>query len=326
MAVYLSELRHLAIKAESTEGTDASVAAADAKIVARNVEYSPEMEHFEREVRRATFSPMQAVPGVYSGGISFEFDLWGSATAGTAADWGPALIGCGFTETISGGVSVTYTPAATGAASVTIADYVFPTSGNPYRRALIGARGNVEFSANAGGPLIARCSYQGAYQAPTNPSSLGSITYDADGATPPRFAGASFAITTVGGGLTSSEAILSSWSLNMNNVLTPRLSANNAAGIPSIAMTGRAPSGSFELELPSVTDCDIYAGLVAGTTGAMSFAIGSGTGKVITVTLGNVMLKAAGHVSAGGIERLRVDYSAYATAAGNSNEISIALT
>lgn len=318
MTTFLSELRHLAIEAEATEGTDPVVAAADALIIARNCEYTPELEFFERQVRRNTFSPIQAVPGIRHGGISFEFDLAANTTA--TADWSAALIGCGFAKTGSAGTE-TYQPAAAGSASVTIADYVFPVSGNPYRRALVGARGEVEFSAVAGGTLMAKCSFLGAYQAPTSPSALSTPSYDSEQATPPRFAGVGFALTA--GGLISTEAILASWSLKMNNVLTPRVDASTGtSGIPSVAMTGRAPSGSFEVELPAFADWDLYAALAAGTTGSMSFAIGT-TPLKLTFTLGNVMMKAAAPVNAGGIERVRIDYSAYATAIANSDEITI---
>ena len=42
--------------------------------------------------------------------ITFEVELAGSGSAGTAPAWGPIIRACGFSETISASTSVTYAP------------------------------------------------------------------------------------------------------------------------------------------------------------------------------------------------------------------------
>lgn len=107
----MSDRKFLLAKAETTYGTDATPNAANV-MWAENVQY----RLTGQIVRGDPAKPgVGGVAGVLYGEhveMSFDIPLAGSGAAGTAPKWGAIPKACGWSETISAGVSVTYALAA----------------------------------------------------------------------------------------------------------------------------------------------------------------------------------------------------------------------
>src|SRR5436190_14700577 len=98
-------------KIETTYGTYNAPAGADAMQVA-NLQVNPasDLRWIDRTIIRGSLNPDK---GVYGGAlfeVSFDMELKGSGTAGTAPKLGAMLRACAMAETIVGGTSVTYKP------------------------------------------------------------------------------------------------------------------------------------------------------------------------------------------------------------------------
>ena len=93
--------RVILAKLETTYGTDASPAAADA-ILCRNLNINAmEGSQVEREFIRPYFGSSGAIRVENYVKMDFETELAGSGTAATAPEWGTLLKACNFTETIT---------------------------------------------------------------------------------------------------------------------------------------------------------------------------------------------------------------------------------
>jgi len=110
----------LAIKVEETEGSAETLAGADAVLVA-NAKFTPSIAMGERNNMSSSLSGWASIPGARSAKMEFDVELKGSGTAATAPALGKLLQGCGFGETVSAGVSVTYKPASASIGSYTLA-------------------------------------------------------------------------------------------------------------------------------------------------------------------------------------------------------------
>lgn len=76
--VLLARKRQIAIKAETTEGTAISVAAADAARNCFEANFAPEIEQFTRDPFRSTIGALPTLPGVRTGRITYRTELAGA--------------------------------------------------------------------------------------------------------------------------------------------------------------------------------------------------------------------------------------------------------
>jgi len=141
----------LLAKIETTYNRDpAPVAGTDAVLAEALAWSNAGLKMVERPALRANIGKLKSLYAGSMMALSITCEMKGSGAAGTAPEIGPLLRACGCSETISGGVSVTYKPVSTGHESVTLYLYQDGT-----RLKLTGCRGNAEFSLSAGGkPMI----------------------------------------------------------------------------------------------------------------------------------------------------------------------------
>lgn len=138
-------------KVETTYGQDPGLTAAADSILVENPSWSNEgARMFERPATRPTMSKLQKVFAGSLKKISFECEVKGSGTAGSAPEIGHLLRACGLSETIVGGTSVTYAPISTAFESATIYYYQ-----DGMLRKLHGCRGTVTLKAEVGGKMMA---------------------------------------------------------------------------------------------------------------------------------------------------------------------------
>lgn len=263
----------LLAKTETTYGTDPTPSASTNAILVRSVSMRSEgLRMNDRGAVRGGLGKLQAIYGGMLKAISFECEIKGSGTAGTAPEVGPLIEACGLDEAVVAVTSVTYTPEDGTHESVTIYWY----EGGRKLHILTGCRARTaSFKVEAGGLVIANFEFVGHYTQPTDQSQP-TPTYNA---TAPKAAiGMAASINSV----TAITAQSLEWALNNDLSLRPSLAA--ADGYAEIIIAGRDIKGilMLESELDSVLDLDALQ--IAGT----KFATASGTlgsaGNILSIT------------------------------------------
>lgn len=267
----LTKRAQIALKVEAVEGTAEALAGADA-ILVMNPKFTPNRKVYDRENVASSLSPFAAIPGEYSATIEFDVELKGSGTAGTAPEFGKALKGCGFGETVVAVTSVTYAPASSSIGSYTVGLYL---DGKSY--IIWGARGDVSLKLKTGSFGILHFIFTGAGYTVADTALLSSgVSYQTT--KPIFFAGAG--IMTVD----SHAAKLADLEIKINNNVQLRPSPNTVTGFVSAVITGRRPTMSMDPEEILVATYDFYAKLASGSLGALSIALTGSAGNITTIT------------------------------------------
>lgn len=260
-------------KLEVTYGVDPSPTAGSNAILVRTPSWSQEgLRLAAREAIRGSIGKLQDVYGGELRKVSFECEVKGSGSAGTAPEIGPLLRACGMGETVVGSTSVTYKPVSTGHDSITLYFY----EGGRKLHIMTGCRGTVSFSVEAGGLLLAQFEFTGHYTQATDVSQP-TPTYNS---TVPRTA-LSMALSLAG----ATNIIPRSFGFNLNNVIENSPAINAADGYGPTIITGRDVTGEIEIEteLDSVIDIDQL--LASGTRFAFdSGLLGSVAGNRARIT------------------------------------------
>jgi len=134
-------------KSESTYGTDPTPTEAANAILVSNLSINPlNANNVPRNLVRNFLGGSEELVGTAYKEISFDVELAGSGTAGTAPAFGPLLLACGFVETATAGVRTEYNLTTPVSGSLSI--YYFSDGVKHVAR---GCRGNVVFKLPIGG-------------------------------------------------------------------------------------------------------------------------------------------------------------------------------
>jgi len=301
----------LAAKVEAGEGTKETLAAADAVLVS-NLKFSPDIEMYKRDTMRGSLSRDPSISGKQRATISFDVEMKGSGTPGTAPDYGKLLKGCGYSETLVTSTSVTYKPATTGIGnSFSLSAYLDGVIAKIW-----GARGNVKGSMDSGKPGILSFEFQGANFEVVDGDLLTGISYST--IIPPAFLSAALLINAY-------AAICSKVDFDTANTLALRESINSASGFLSCLITGRNPKGSLDPELSTIAVHDWFGKWkTPGTLGSLSLAATGAAGNIVTVSFPKVRYASIASNDRNGIRTLGLDFEACLSS--GDDEISIALT
>jgi hypothetical protein len=121
MATRYFRKRSILAKIETTYGTDPTPTGAANAIQAFNVALTPlELEYEDRDVARAYLGHQDQIVVTGRARLTFECEVAGSGTAGTAPAWGPLVRGCSFGQTTLG-TAQTGTAQAGAASTITLA-------------------------------------------------------------------------------------------------------------------------------------------------------------------------------------------------------------
>lgn len=264
----LTRKKVLLAKIETTYGTDATPAAADA-ILTKNLSITPyDGNTVQRNIDRPTLGNDISINVAPNIKVSFDVELAGSGTAGTAPAWGSLLRACGFSETVNAGTDVVYAPVSTGFESATMH---YEQDGQLHK--VLGARGTVSFELTAGGLPAMKFNFTGLYQKPV----AGALVADLSAFQIPVPV---TKVNTPTYSIHGYSAIATGLTLDMaNNVLH-----RNVIGEEAVKITDRAPRGQLTLDAPTLAEKDMFA-LVeshAGvTTGAIQVVHGTAAGNII---------------------------------------------
>lgn len=142
----LETRRILLAKVETTYGIDPGLTGAADAILIEDLKWEfSGAKMYERNPVKASHAPLKPIYGGSLMQISGKVEIKGSGVAGTAPEVGTLLRGCRYGETVSGGVSVAYSPVSGASESLTLYEYHDGTL-----KRMTGVRGNVAFELDAG--------------------------------------------------------------------------------------------------------------------------------------------------------------------------------
>lgn len=306
----LSRKRVILAKIETTYGTDPTPTGAANAILVRNLDVTPlDADIVSRDLVRPYLGSYEQIIAAQKVSVSFEVELQGSGTAGSAPAYGPLLRACGLSETVSAGVKVDYKPVSGTFESATI--YVQlqqDVSGNSPLHKLTGCRGNVEFTLNAKSLPVMKFSFTGIYNAVTD-AAVVTATYTAfktplavNKTNTPTFSIMGYA------------GVMSEFGLNLNNEVTYR----NLVGSEQVLVTDRKGGGTAVFEAPTVTAKNFFTDALASSLGSLSLVHGTTAGSIIEFAATNTLdITTPSYTEMDGIVMMSVPYVLVPTTAGN---------
>ena len=311
----LTRKKFLIAKIESTYGTDPSPTGTDNAVQVTNLEVTPiesdnvqpaTLQGFIGNSTRGTIVANKRVS------VTFDVELAGSGTAGTAPAFGPLLKACGLSETLVTSTSATYAPVSSSFSSATI--YCF-YDGTQHK--ITGARGTVSFNLTAGQFAVASFQFVGIYNAPDGTALSGTFTVANQAAA--IEVNDTNVTTATFHGVTSAR--IESFDMALNNELLYKETASNK----EVLITNRAPGGTAVIEAPAIGTTDYFAKAVAAATGSTSLVLGATSGNIVTLNAAQTDITGCSYADTNGVIALSMPYLALPTTAGN-NEMSLVLT
>jgi len=293
-------------------GTDPTPDGADAVLV-RDLNITPQQSDVvSRDLIRPYLGASEQLLANTRVECTFSVELAGSGTAGTAPQYGKALLACGLSETVSAGVSVTYAPVSSSFGSVTIHYNI-----DGVRHKVTGCRGTFVINANVGEIPTIDFTFTGIYNAPDD-SALPSVTY-ANQATPLVFKNGN----TDTFELLSYAGCLQSVTFDVGNTLVYR---ELIGCTKEVLMTDRAANGTVVLEAVTMATKDYFtAALTDGTLGNLTFQHGTTAGNIVDFASTRVDIGDVSYSDQDGIAMLNIPYTAIPSTAGN-DEFSLVYT
>lgn len=256
----------LAAKQETTQGTAVSLAAADGKFNAMDVDITLEVPPTERW-GQGSLSKLPAVPGARKATIKFYVELVGSGTGGTDPDWASTFLpACGWIGTTS-----VYSPVSTVATCKTLTMGVYQDG---LLKQIKGAMGTWNLDASPGKPAKVNFEFTGCYVAPTD---VAAITPTYPVIIPPRWANSTVTIGSY------APAPCANLKIEAGNTIYLREDPREASGYIAACITDRYVKGSVDPETSLVATKDLWGELLSGTEAAFSCSFGATTGNIITI-------------------------------------------
>lgn len=297
MAEFLKRRMTLATKVEAVEGTAETLAAADANLLAYDVDFTPNVNTAGRKPIAQDLSAYSAIPGARSMRATFKAELKGSGSAGTAPAIGKLLRGCGFGETVTGGVSVVY-QRALGLPSITLGLYAIPASGNNLRKLIHGARGTFKLNPKVGDPPMIEFDFLGCYSAVADIAGL--TPSGIETTKPVAFLNTAFTMQTF-------AHKISQFMIDGGNALALRGDIAAASGYKSCLIVDSEGIFSFDPETELVATHDYHGIMLAGTEASMTVTIGATAGNICTITAPKCQYTKVGPVDREGISAFSVE-------------------
>ena len=309
----ITRVAQLAGKIESVSGTAESLTASEATLLA----YEPVMnlapEQFKRDPVVKHMSRFQSEPGARKMDLTFKAELMGplSGAKGVTIPITPYLRACGFSETLSGGVSNIYVPVSSSFVTATIAKYQ-----DGVRKLMLGCAGNVKFQFKVGEPVFCDFTMQGKYSSHGDVSML-SPSYPAQ--VPLMFMGATISIL-------GDTLVLDNLEIDMQNEIVLSPLPSDVSGIDYAKITGRNPIMTFDPEMVAVSSHDFYSKLLSRATAAVTITIGDINSNKIMFSLPAVRYTGLGEGDRGGIAIQNATCEVCKNSDAGNDEISITMT
>ena len=307
----LSRKRLILAKTETTYGTDSTPTGAANAILVRNLEITPlQADLVSRDLVRPYLGNFEQLLAQTRVEVTFEVELAGSGTAGTAPAYAPVLKACGLSETVVASTSVTYAPVSSSFSSCTL---YFHNDG--VRHKVTGVRGTFEIKAEVGQIPTVAFTMTGIYNAPSDVA-LPTPTYSQP--TPLVFKNgnsSNFSLFSYSGCLQSLQIQMA------NNTIYREL----VGCTKQVVITDRKPAGTVVIEAPDITTKDFFSIATGSATGALTVQHGSTAGNIVTLTAAQTDVTQPSYSDQDGIQMLNIGCVFTPSTAGN-DELSLAFT
>lgn len=293
-------------KLEVTPGVDPVPTGGANAILVRNCTVTPlDLTQEDRNIIRGFFGNFDSIPTLRKVKVSFECELAGSGTAGTAPAYGPLLQACGTTEALVAVTSATYLPnsLATAAKSVTV---YYNVDGLQHK--LLYGRGNAKLNYKANAIPFISFEFIGLDGGATDVA-LPTPTYTAFQA-PLAFNSTNTPTVTVLG----TAVALESLTLDMGNMVQQ---ISRPGATDQILQTDRKTVGSVMFEMTSVATKDWLTAAKTPTLGALNLVHGVGAGKILTLAAPNIQLTQPQFSDIAGIQMVQFGLKFNPSNAGN---------
>ena len=308
----LHRKRSILAKAESSYGSDPTPTGSANYVQVIDLNIEPIVsDEVSRDLIRPYMGNYEVIPANTRVNVTFDVEMAGSGSAGTAPKYGAILKACGLSETVVSSTSVTYAPVTTPSDSVTLfVNY------DGIRHKVTGARGT--FSLNCEVNNIPRISFSltGIFNAPTD-TALPTVTVS-NQASPLIFKNGSTSNFAIFG----FAAALQSWNLDFNNEVIYR---ELVGGTKEVLITDRRPSGTAVIESPALSAHNFFTDYTGTSTGTNTWLHGTVAGNKVTVSCPQTDLGQPTYEDSDGITMLNLPFYATPTDAG-SDEFSLAFT
>ncbi len=311
----LTRKKFLIAKIESTYGTDPTPVGGSDAVQVTNLEVTPiesdnvQASAYQGFIGNSTRATLVANKRV---SVTFDVELAGSGTAGTAPAFGPLLKSCGLSETTVADTSVTYAPVSSSFDSATIYCFYDGT-----RHKITGARGSVSFNFTAGQFAVASFNFIGIFNDPDDTALSGTFTV-ANQAAALEVNDTNLTTATFFG---ETSQRIESFDLALNNELVYKETASSK----EVLITNRAVGGTAVIEAPAVGTTDYFADAIGVSTASSSMVLGATGGNIVTLTAAQTDVTGVSYGDTNGVISLSMPYLALPTTAGN-NELSLAFT
>ena len=151
------------LKQEVTYALDPVPTGSANALVVSNLSINPfNAQNVDRDIIRPYLGASEQLVGTKYVQMGLDVELTGSGTAATAPAWGPAIMACGFAETLTATFRADYTPISTAFTSATM---YWHDDGLMHKAT--GCRGNVVFKMGINQRPVMSFSFTGLYSTPT---------------------------------------------------------------------------------------------------------------------------------------------------------------
>lgn len=151
------------LKQEATYGVDPLPTGVNDALLVSNLSINPfNSQNVDRDNIRPFLGGTEQLVGTRYVTMGFDLEMTGAGTVAMAPAWGPALLSCGFAETLTATFRADYTPVSAGFKSATIYWY-----DDGLLHKATGCRGNVVFKLGVGQRPVMSFSFTGLYATPT---------------------------------------------------------------------------------------------------------------------------------------------------------------
>lgn len=306
----LTRRRVLLAAIESSYNTDAEPTGTNAVLVEDIQWQVAGLRMVERPAIRSSLGALQQLYGGSLLSLTFQAEVKGSGTAGTAPELGTLLRGCAMDETVVAATSVAYAPISGSQESLTL---YFYEDGTLVK--MTGCRGSVSFNLEVGNKIMASFEFTGHFSGPTD---VALVTPTYDSTVPAVYINSAFEIGSYGAIIQALEV-----NLGISVQIPPDVTA--ADGYGEVLVGSRDVQGSFNPQQTLVATKNFMAAFKAGTTEALdSGVVGATAGNRVRFQLPAVYYRNIAPSEREGV--LAYDLSYGAAESSGDDEVTITFT
>ena len=307
----LTRKKTLLIKKETSYGSTSSPTGSANAVLVRDLTVEPVVsDEVSRELIRGYLGNQEVLLANTRVNVSFDVEMAGSGTAGTAPKYSDALQACGLALTTVSNTSNSYAPVSDSFSSVTIK---YNTDG--VNHTILGARGTFSINCEVASIPVISFQFTGLYSTPTD-TAMPTTTYS-NQADPVIFKNGN----TSSFQLLGYAGAMQSWSFDMNNEIVYR---ELVGSTKQVIITGRTPSGTAVVEAVALSGHNFFTDATGGSTGNNTWSHSGGAGNIVTVSCPQTDLSAPTYEDSDGIVMLNLPFMA--TPSAPNNEFSLVFT